>query len=109
MANAARRGLLRDGTRDTACGLKAYRRAAFLELPYFEGLHRFLPAMIAANGWEIAHVDVVDRPRRHGTSKYGLLDRLAAGILDIIGVVWLIRRRARHPARAVRPEQEGRK
>lgn len=95
IANAARGRLLGDRTWDTACGLKAFRMAAFRALPYFETLHRFLPALIAADGWRVAHLDVVDRPRRHGRSKYGFWDRLAVGIPDLFGVWWLIRRRRR--------------
>ncbi|MCB1477555.1 MAG: glycosyltransferase [Tepidamorphaceae bacterium] len=97
IANAVRVAILRDGTRDTGCGLKAFRRAAFVELPYFKGLHRYLPALFAGDGWKVAHADVVDRPRRHGESNYGALDRLRAGLLDLFGVWWLIRRRASHP------------
>ena len=93
IANAVRRRLLSDGTRDTACGLKAYRREAYLALPYFETMHRFLPALFLADGWQVDLVDVVDRPRRHGTSKYGNLDRLLIGIPDLFGVAWLTRRR----------------
>jgi len=97
IANAARRTVLRDGTRDTGCGLKAFRRAVFMSLPYFDSLHRFLPAMVRREGFEIAYVDVVDRPRRHGASNYGLWDRLWVGILDLAGVWWLIRRKKRVP------------
>ena len=90
--------VLQDGTRDTGCGLKAFRRNAFLALPYFDGLHRFLPALMRREGYDVALVDVVDRPRRAGTSNYGLFDRLWVGILDLGGVWWLIRRRRRVPA-----------
>jgi glycosyltransferase involved in cell wall biosynthesis len=93
IANGVRAALLRDGTRDTGCGLKAFRRELFLRLPYFDGLHRYLPALIRREGYDIAYVDVVDRERRHGTSNYGMWDRLWVGILDLIGVWWLIRRR----------------
>jgi dolichol-phosphate mannosyltransferase len=93
IANAVRGGVLRDGTRDTGCGLKAFRRDLFLALPYFDGLHRFLPALVRREGYEIGYVDVVDRPRRAGTSNYGMWDRLWVGILDLLGVWWLIRRR----------------
>jgi hypothetical protein len=92
-----RGAILRDGTRDTGCGLKAVRREAMVGLPYFDGLHRFLPALIKREGYEIGYVDVIDRPRRMGVSNYGLWDRLWVGILDLAGVWWLIRRRKRVP------------
>jgi len=97
IANAVRNGVLRDGTRDTGCGLKAFRRDAFLALPYFDGLHRFLPALMRREGWDIAYVDVIDRPRRSGVSNYGLFDRLWVGIMDLCGVWWLIRRKRATP------------
>jgi len=97
IANAVRNTVLRDGTRDTGCGLKAFRRDLFLALPYFDGLHRFLPALIRREGFVVGYVDVVDRPRRHGVSNYGFFDRLWVGILDLAGVWWLIRRRKRVP------------
>ena len=97
IANGVRAAILRDGTRDTGCGLKAFRRDAFLALPYFDGLHRFLPALFRRDGYAIAYVDVIDRPRRHGVSNYGLWDRLWVGILDLAGVRWLIRRRKHVP------------
>jgi glycosyltransferase involved in cell wall biosynthesis len=97
VANAVRGAVLRDGTRDTGCGLKAFRREAFLALPYFDGLHRFLPALMRREGYEIAYVDVVDRPRRAGVSNYGLFDRLWVGIMDLFGVWWLIRRKRATP------------
>jgi dolichol-phosphate mannosyltransferase len=96
-ANTIRSAVLRDGTRDTGCGLKAFRRDLFLRLPYFDGLHRFLPALVRREGFEIAYVDVIDRPRQHGVSNYGFWDRLWVGILDLFGVWWLIRRRRRVP------------
>ena len=97
VANAVRGAVLRDGTRDTGCGLKAFRRDLFLTLPYFDGLHRFLPALVRREGYDIGYVDVVDRPRHQGTSNYGLWDRLWVGILDLAGVWWLVRRRKRVP------------
>ena len=97
IANGVRAAILRDGTRDTGCGLKVFRRDAFLALPYFDGLHRFLPALFRRDGYAIAYVDVIDRPRRHGVSNYGLWDRLWVGILDLAGVRWLIRRRKNVP------------
>ena len=97
IANAVRSAVLRDGTRDTGCGLKAFRRDVFLSLPYFDGLHRFLPALVRREGYEIGYVDVIDRPRGAGVSNYGMWDRLWVGILDLFGVWWLIRRRKRVP------------
>jgi dolichol-phosphate mannosyltransferase len=97
IANAVRRRVLKDGTRDTGCGLKAFRRDMFLALPYFDALHRFLPALVRREGFAIGYVDVVDRSRRHGTSNYGFFDRLWVGILDLAGVWWLIRRKKRIP------------
>ena len=97
IANAVRGAVLRDGTRDTGCGLKAFRRDVFLALPYFDGLHRFLPALVKREGYTIGYVDVVDRPRGTGVSNYGLWDRLWVGILDLAGVWWLIRRKKRNP------------
>jgi dolichol-phosphate mannosyltransferase len=93
IANGVRGTILRDGTRDTGCGLKAFQRDAFLMLPYFDGLHRFLPALVRREGFEIAYVDVKDRPRRSGVSNYGFFDRLWIGIMDLAGVWWLIRRK----------------
>jgi dolichol-phosphate mannosyltransferase len=92
IANGVRKAVLRDGTRDTGCGLKAFRRDLFLKLPYFDGLHRFLPALVRRAGYDIAYVDVIDRPRRAGKSNYGMWDRLWVGIMDLFGVWWLIRR-----------------
>jgi glycosyltransferase involved in cell wall biosynthesis len=93
IANGVRSSILRDGTRDTGCGLKAFQRDAFLMLPYFDGLHRFLPALFRREGFEIAYVEVKDRSRRSGVSNYGFFDRLWIGILDLFGVWWLIRRK----------------
>lgn len=92
-ANRLRGFLLRDGTRDTGCGLKAFRREAFLDLPYFNHMHRFLPALFQRDGWQVAHVDVSHRPRIAGASKYTNLGRAIVGASDLIGVAWLIRRR----------------
>jgi dolichol-phosphate mannosyltransferase len=97
IANRVRSAVLRDGTRDTGCGLKAFRRDVFLSLPYFDGLHRFLPALVRREGFEIAYVDVIDRPRRSGVSNYGFFDRLWVGIMDLMGVWWLIRRKRSAP------------
>ena len=92
-ANVVRRAILRDGTRDTGCGFTCIRRQVYLNLPFFDALHRFLPALVRRDGYSIAHVDVVDRPRLSGVSKYGFFDRLGAGIVDLLGVGWLLARR----------------
>lgn len=93
MANRIRGGILKDGTRDTGCGLKAFPRAVYLELPYFDAIHRFMPALVKREGYEIAHLDVIDRPRHSGVSNYGFWGRLKVGILDLAGVWWLIKRK----------------
>ena len=97
IANGVRSRILRDGTRDTGCGLKAFRREVFLMLPYFDGLHRFLPALVRREGYQIAYVEVIDRPRGSGVSNYGFFDRLWIGIMDLAGVWWLIRRKKPTP------------
>jgi dolichol-phosphate mannosyltransferase len=97
IANAVRSSILRDGTRDTGCGLKAFPREVFLLMPYFDGLHRFLPALVRREGFEVSYVDVVDRPRQSGVSNYGFFDRLWIGIIDLAGVWWLIRRKKPTP------------
>ncbi len=93
IANAVRRRLLRDGTRDTGCGLKAFRRDDYLALPYFDHMHRFLPALFARAGWRIRLVDVGHRERMGGTSHYSNLQRGLVGAVDLLGMLWLIRRR----------------
>ncbi|MHA6195015.1 glycosyltransferase family 2 protein [Pseudomonas wadenswilerensis] len=91
-ANGLRSRLLKDATPDSGCGLKLVERAAFLRLPYFDHMHRFIPALILRhNGRMLVH-PVNHRPRHAGTSKYGNLDRALVGILDLFGVWWLIRR-----------------
>jgi dolichol-phosphate mannosyltransferase len=97
IANGVRNAILHDGTRDTGCGLKAFRRDVFLNMPYFDGLHRFLPALVRREGYDIAYVDVIDRPRHSGVSNYGFFDRLWIGIMDLVGVWWLIRRKKPTP------------
>jgi len=96
-ANGVRNAILHDGTRDTGCGLKAFRREVFLMMPYFDGLHRFLPALVRREGFDIVYVDVIDRPRHSGVSNYGFFDRLWIGIMDLAGVWWLIRRKKPTP------------
>ena len=97
IANGVRGRILNDGTRDTGCGLKVFRRDVYLSLPYFDALHRFMPALVKREGYAVTHVEVVDRPRLAGRSNYGMFDRLWVGLLDLAGVWWLIRRRRRVP------------
>ena len=91
-ANAIRARLLGDATPDTGCGLKVFRRAAFLELPAFDHMHRYLPALFIRAGGRVVSLPVGHRPRTRGASKYGTLDRLWVGIFDLVGVAWLQRR-----------------
>ncbi len=95
IANKVRAALLNDDTPDTGCGLKVFPRRAFLELPYFNHMHRFLPALMQRHGYRVTNHDVQHRHRAHGTSKYGTLDRLFVSISDIMGVMWLQRRMSR--------------
>ena len=92
IANRVRRRLLRDDARDTGCGLKMFRRDAYLELPYFDHMHRFLPALIRRHGGIMVEQEINHRPRQAGRSNYGTLDRLFVGITDMLGVMWLQRR-----------------
>ncbi len=92
-ANGLRQSILRDDTRDSGCGLKAVRTDIFRTLPFFDGWHRYLPALVLREGFGVGHLDVVDRSRRHGKSNYGILDRGLRGVLDLYGVWWLRRRR----------------
>jgi dolichol-phosphate mannosyltransferase len=92
IANRVRAGLLHDGTPDTGCGLKLFRRELFLELPYFDHMHRYLPALVLRAGGRTTSVPVNHRPRARGTSNYGTLDRLAVAFADLLGVIWLQRR-----------------
>ncbi len=103
-ANGLRSAILKDGTRDTGCGLKGFRRDAFLALPYFDHMHRYLPALFARDGWQVAHVDVSHRPRGAGRSNYNNLQRGLVGIVDLMGVAWLLKRRKKS-----RPTEIGRK
>ncbi|NSX56578.1 glycosyltransferase [Parasulfitobacter algicola] len=98
LANSLRKRILHDGTRDTGCGLKGFRKDAFLELPYFDHMHRYLPALFKCNGWDIALVDVSHRERGAGRSNYSNIQRAFVGVFDLMGVAWLIRRRKKaHP------------
>ena len=92
IANGVRRFMLRDDATDTGCGWKLIRTDAFRELPYFAAMHRFLPALVKRAGWTVREELVNDRARWHGQSKYGFLGRLGAGIFDLLGMFWLIRR-----------------
>jgi dolichol-phosphate mannosyltransferase len=91
-ANFIRRNMLRDDTRDTGCGFKLIRTSVAQRFPFFDGMHRFLPALTRRNGYNILQVDIEDRARVAGVSKYGFFDRLIAGIFDLFGVFWLMRR-----------------
>ena len=92
LANNIRRFLLNDGATDVGCGLKAFRRDAFLALPYFDHMHRYMVALMLREGFEVRFVEVNHRPRLHGSSKYGVFDRLVVGVTDLMGVRWLQRR-----------------
>lgn len=92
VANSVRARLLNDGTPDTGCGLKLLHRETFLQLPSFNHMHRFLPALFQRAGAKVISIPVRHRPRTRGVSKYGLLDRLWVGIVDVFGVRWLIKR-----------------
>ena len=92
IANTVRSKMLCDDTPDTGCGLKLFKREAFLDLPYFDHMHRFLPALIKRRGGKILSVHVAHRNREHGKSNYGTIDRLLVGIVDLFGVAWLQRR-----------------
>lgn len=94
IANTVRSTLLNDGTRDSGCGLKLFRRNAYLDLPFFDHLHRFMPAMMLREGWEVRFVDVSHRPREFGRSNYSNLNRTLVGLVDLVGVLWLIKRRS---------------
>ncbi|MGH8041380.1 MAG: glycosyltransferase family 2 protein [Rudaea sp.] len=95
IANAIRSRLLRDATPDTGCGIKLIDRAAFLDLPYFDHMHRYLPALMQRAGWKTVSVPVNHRPRGSGASNYNNLHRALVGIADLRGVAWLIRRNKR--------------
>ena len=98
IANNIRSRLLKDNTRDTGCGLKAFRRDAFLELPYFNHMHRYLPALFIRAGWKVLHVDVGHRKRKFGKSNYSNWQRALVGMFDLLGVYWLVRRRKQSKA-----------
>ncbi|MBV9552193.1 MAG: glycosyltransferase family 2 protein [Alphaproteobacteria bacterium] len=95
IANAARRAMLHDDAPDTGCGLKLFPRSLYLDLPFFDHQHRFLPALVLREGGIVRSLPVNHRPRERGVSKYGTWDRLWVGITDLLGVMWLRRRQAR--------------
>lgn len=92
LANGVRRALLRDATPDSGCGIKLIRRQTFRQLPYFDHMHRFMPALVLGCGGRVTSVAVNHRPRRFDSSHYGSLDRLLAGVVDLVGVAWLLHR-----------------
>ena len=96
-ANSLRGAMLADKTRDSGCGLKAVRAELFRRLPYFDGWHRFMAALVLREGYDVDFVDVIDRPRQFGVSKYGVFDRALIGSIDLFGVWWLKRRLKRRP------------
>jgi len=93
IANKIRASLLHDGIADTGCGIKVFYRDEFLELPAFDHMHRFLPALMQMRGRKVRSIPVNHRPRRHGKSKYGIRNRLWPGVVDLLGIMWLERRR----------------
>ncbi|MGR8981407.1 MAG: glycosyltransferase family 2 protein [Gammaproteobacteria bacterium] len=95
LANGVRSSLLGDNTPDTGCGLKVFMKDQFLELPYFDHMHRFLPALMIRAGGRVISEPVNHRARANGRSNYGTLDRLWAGIIDLLGVIWLQKRSKR--------------
>ncbi len=92
LANNIRRALLKDGATDTGCGLKVFYREAFLRLPYFDHMHRYLPALMRREGFAVAFVPVAHRARMHGASKYTNFGRFLVAIRDLMGVLWLLAR-----------------
>ena len=96
-ANAIRSRMLRDATPDTGCGIKLFEREAFLDLPYFDHMHRYLPALMQRAGWKTVSVPVNHRHRTAGVSKYNNLNRALVGIRDLRGMAWLIQRSRRTP------------
>jgi len=89
IANKIRAAMLKDDTPDTGCGLKVFTREAFLDMPRFDHMHRFLPALMIRRGGKVVSVPVNHRPRERGVSKYGVWNRLWVGIVDLFGVMWL--------------------
>jgi len=102
IANGIRGALLRDGVRDSGCGFKAFPRAVYLALPYFDHIHRFMPAMVQREGYTVMVLEVDHAERRGGQSNYSNLQRALVGIVDLLGAAWLIRRRKRPVVRDLR-------
>ncbi|HDM10888.1 MAG: glycosyltransferase family 2 protein [Deltaproteobacteria bacterium] len=96
IANGIRKALLKDNTLDTGCGLKVFAREAYMSLPFFDHMHRFLPALFLSKGARVESVEVNHRPRHKGVTHYGIRNRLWVGIIDLLGVMWL-RRRMKNP------------
>ena len=103
IANRIRAALLGDATPDTGCGLKVFSRALFLDLPRFDHMHRYLPALVLRAGGRVVSEKVNHRPRLRGASKYGTLDRLIVSLSDLLGVIWLQRRWKRPIAERLPP------
>jgi dolichol-phosphate mannosyltransferase len=92
VANGVRGWILEDGTPDTGCGIKVFERDVFMHMPRFRNMHRFMPALVQREGFEVISLPVNHRERTRGTSKYGLHNRLWVGIVDLFGLSWLLRR-----------------
>ena len=90
--------MLKDDCDDSGCGIKVMKRAAYIQLPYFDHMHRYLPALFARDGWKVAHIDVAHQPRVAGSSNYSNLQRGLVGLVDLFGVFWLIRRKKKSRA-----------
>ena len=103
-ANSVRSNLLNDRTPDTGCGIKVFTRSAFLDMPRFDHMHRFLPALMIRRGGRVVSVPVNHRQRERGISNYGLFDRLWVGIIDLIGVMWLLRRASNPDVEEIGPD-----
>jgi glycosyltransferase involved in cell wall biosynthesis len=101
IANGIRNAMLHDGVRDSGCGMKAFPRAVYLDLAYFDHIHRFMPAMVKREGLRVEVMDVTHAPRNAGHSKYNNTHRALVGIVDLVGVAWLMRRRKVAKARIV--------
>ncbi|MFC1672716.1 glycosyltransferase family 2 protein [Pseudomonadota bacterium] len=107
IANKVRRALLNDDTPDTGCGLKVFSREAFLDMPRFDHMHRYLPALMIRRGGSVVSVEVNHRHRERGISKYGMWDRLSVAARDLLGVMWLSARGSKPTVSTVREAQHG--